>query len=66
MSSENKTRLFAREVAQVRELSIDELKLVAGGTNSTNGGMDCGPGTNESYCASSDGNPCDQDEWEPD
>lgn len=60
--SDMDNRIMARQVAQSREITFEELKLVAGGGNSTNGGMDCGPGwgTYEEWCLSSDNDPCDQ------
>ncbi len=61
MSDSKGSRLFARGVAQARELSVDELKLVAGGSISTGNGMDCEPGTFDSSCGPSDGDPCDLD-----
>jgi hypothetical protein len=59
--SNSQQRLFAREVATARELTVEELKLVAGGMITTNNGMDCGPGTFQSHCGSSDDDPCDLD-----
>lgn len=60
--SATSNRIMARQVAQAREVTFEELKLVAGGGNSTNGGLDCGPGwgTVDTYCLSSDSDPCDQ------
>lgn len=61
MSNSSGSRLFARSVAQARDLTVDELKLVAGGSISSGHGMDCEPGTFDSSCLASDGGPCDLD-----
>lgn len=62
MENDDNQRILAREVADVRELSFEELQIVAGGGNSTNGGMDCGWDWGMTYwerCLESDDNPCD-------
>jgi hypothetical protein len=69
MENNESQRILAREVADVRELSFEELQLVAGGGNSTgdpgtifNPGGDCGPGWGLTFwqrCLSSDDDPCD-------
>lgn len=65
MSEIASSRIMARQLVKSRELTMDELKLVAGGGFSTDvGGGDCGSGwypTFESMCAGSDADPCDQD-----
>lgn len=64
MSKMDPSRIMARQVAHERELTVDELKLVAGGGFSTNNGLDCDKGwqpTYDSQCLASDGDPCDMD-----
>lgn len=51
-------RMFAREAATARDLTVEELKLVAGGSISTGNGMDCEPGTMECMCLADEHDPC--------
>lgn len=64
MNDENQAtgRVMARQLAEVRELSMEELKLISGGAGTTDTGYSCdwGP-TQESSCGSSDDDPCDLD-----
>lgn len=55
-------RVMALQFAEVRELSLDELKLISGGAGTTDTGFSCdwGP-TQESTCGWSDDDPCDLD-----
>lgn len=53
--------MFAREAATARDLTVDELKLVAGGSISTGNGMDCEPGTMETMCVGDEYDPCGVD-----
>jgi hypothetical protein len=63
MQSKENNRILAREVANVRELSFEELQLVAGGGHSTGGAM-CDSGwQNTMYLMCVDCSyyqPCDQ------
>lgn len=54
-------RMFAREAATARDLTVEELRLVAGGSISTGNGMDCEPGTMECMCFADDNYPCGVD-----
>ncbi len=60
--SASSNRIMARHVAQTREVTFEELKLVVGGGNSTTGGLDCTPGwcSVDHYFLSCDDDPCDQ------
>lgn len=63
MSSVNQNRVMARQVAEVRELSLEELQLIAGGGGTTDTGQSCdwSLGCQESMCGSSGDDPCDED-----
>lgn len=67
MSMENQNRVMARQVAEVRELSLEELQLIAGGAQTTYGPNYCdwGP-TQESVCGWGDDDPCALDWHVPD
>ncbi len=65
MSDVQNERILARQTATVREMNMDELKLVAGGGNST-GGWRCDMGWEQTFwqmCLGSGDdyywNPCD-------
>lgn len=67
MENNDSNRIMARQFAQTRELTLDELKLIAGGSGTSDNGLtnDYGP-TQESSCGSSDDDPCDLDWISPD
>jgi hypothetical protein len=67
MSNNDSNRIMARQFTTERVLTLDELKLVAGGAVTTDTGLMCDSAPSQnSYCGSSDDNPCDLDYWESD